>query len=109
MRSGETFVIKETIAGARSHHWLRLSAAQISLGLLLLWLALRGEEWVDAAKRRVQKQAASDTARRRIHWNLTLNSHGLQIAGKARKLRRRANSSSSAWPNAASCGALPAT
>ena len=50
MRSGEEFVIKETVARARTHSRMGLFAAQFVLGILLLWAAFSHTKFVNTAK-----------------------------------------------------------
>ena len=53
MSSGEAFVIKETISHARTRHRMGLFAAQFILGVLLLWAALSGTNFLNAAKQKM--------------------------------------------------------
>jgi zinc/manganese transport system permease protein len=53
MRSGETFVAKETIARARIRNRIGLWAAQFGVGLMLLWAALRGTGFLSAARQKL--------------------------------------------------------
>lgn len=53
MRSGETFVAKETIARARIRNRIWLFTTQLGLGLLLVWSALRGTGFLTATKQKI--------------------------------------------------------